>query len=152
MKNHPTIQRAVDDLCARFEQREYNPTPIIDLGALIANADGNVDEKEIEALRQLFESLMGAQFSAELTGYLIESSLKVIEAAGVGPRVRLLAEILMDCDAVEEGIIVALGVAYSSDGLSSSESDLIGQVARAARLPEARLEELRKEVQAAVEG
>jgi len=146
MKSHPTIQRAVDDLCARFEAHDYNPMPIVDLGALVANADGNVDDNEIEALRQMLESLLGAQFNAELTQYLIKASLEIIEAAGVEPRVRLLAEILLDCDAVEEGIIVALGVAYASEGLSDSERRVIAKVAQAAELSESRLDELCKEV------
>ena len=45
----------------------------------------------------------GATVDPSLVRYLIEASLKVIAAAGVEPRVRLLAEMLADCDAVEEG-------------------------------------------------
>lgn len=147
----PIVERAVETLCTRFEQGDYNPTPIIDLGALVANADGTVDAQEIETLRQIVEPLLRARLDTELIGYLIEASLQVIRLAGVEPRVRLLAEILLDCDAVEEGIIVALGVAYASDGLSAPERNLVASLARAARLAEDRIEALIQEVGRAVE-
>jgi tellurite resistance protein len=144
------IQKAARDLRARFDVNEYNPTPIVDLGALVANADGNVDAEEIEALGQLLEPMLGTQLPAEMVGYLVEASLKVIHAAGVEPRIRLIAEILMDCDAVEEGVIIALAVAHASAGLSSSERALIESLARAAELPEPRLDELNEQVRAAL--
>jgi tellurite resistance protein len=140
------VERAVEALFARFEQGGYNPTPIVDLGALVASADGEIDAKEMEALRQIVEPLLGARLSTELVGYLIEASLQVICAAGVAPRVQLIAEILMDCDAVEEGIIVALAVAHASEGFSEPERKLVASLARAARLPESRLEALIREI------
>lgn len=149
MKPPALVQQAAGLLRARFDLNEYNPTPIVDLGALVANADGNVDAEEIDALRQLLEPMLGAELNAELVRYLIEASLKVIAAAGVEPRVRLLAEILMDCDAVEEGIIIALAVAHASDGLSTSERAVIESLARAARLPAGRLDRLNADVRAA---
>jgi tellurite resistance protein len=149
MKPPAMVQRAAVDLCARFDLNDYNPTPLVDLGALVANADGSVDTEELEALRQLLEPMLGAQLNAEMVGYLIEASLRVIEAAGIEPRVRLLANILLDCDAVEEGIIVALAVAHASDGLSAAERALIESIAREAHLPADRLERLNEEVRSA---
>jgi tellurite resistance protein len=146
MKPPAIVEKAVEALCARFEQGDYNPTPIVDLGALVANADGTVDAEEIETLRQIVEPLLRARLNTELIGYLIEASLQVIRAAGVEPRVRVIAEILMDCDAVEEGIIVALCVAHASDGISAPERDLVASLARAARLPAHRFEALLEEV------
>jgi tellurite resistance protein len=143
------IQQAARRLCTRFDENEYNPTPIVDLGALVANADGSVDAEELEALRILLEPMLGAQLNVKLVGYLIEASLRVIEAAGVEPRIRLIAEILMDCDAVEDGIIVALAVAHASEGLSPAERSIIESLARAAGIPGPQLEELNEKVQAA---
>src|SRR5262245_37004478 len=45
MTPHPVVKAAVASLCSRFEDGGYALTPIIDLGALVANADGTVDEK-----------------------------------------------------------------------------------------------------------
>ncbi|CAN95418.1 tellurite resistance TerB family protein [Sorangium sp. So ce726] len=149
MKPPELVQQAAGLLRARFDLNEYNPTPIVDLGALVANADGTVDAEEIDALRQLIEPMLGAQLNVELVRYLIEASLKVIAAAGVEPRVRLLAEILMDCDAVEEGIIIALAVAHASEGISDAERAVIESLARAAELPARRLDQLNEQVRAA---
>lgn len=149
MKPPELVQQAAGMLRARFDLNEYNPTPIVDLGALVANADGTVDAEEIDALRLLIEPMLGAQLNAELVRYLIEASLKVIAAAGVEPRVRLLAEILMDCDAVEEGIIVALAVAHASEGISEAERAVIESLSRAAELPARRLDQLNEQVRAA---
>ena len=44
------IATAVDDLCTAFDRHGYNPTPIIDIGVLVASADGKVDEREREML------------------------------------------------------------------------------------------------------
>jgi tellurite resistance protein len=144
------IQEAARTLRARFDLHEYNPTPIVDLGALVANADGSVEPEEIEALGELLGPMLGAELDAEIVGYLVEASLRVIAAAGVQPRVRLIAEILKDCNAVEEGILIALSVAYASEGLSAAERALIESLARAAELPSARLAELNEKVQKAL--
>jgi tellurite resistance protein len=144
------IQEAARTLRARFDLHEYNPTPIVDLGALVANADGSVEPEEIEALGQLLEPMLGAELDAELVGYLVEASLRVIAAAGIQPRVRVIAEILKDCNAVEEGILIALSVAYAKEGISSAERSLIESLARAADLPSARLAELDQKVQRAL--
>jgi tellurite resistance protein len=144
------IQEAARTLRARFDLHEYNPTPIVDLGALVANADGSVEPEEIEALGQLLEPMLGAELDAEIVGYLVEASLRVIAAAGVQPRVRLIAEILKDCNAVEEGILIALSVAYANEGFSAAERAIIESLARAAELPSARLAELSEKVQKAL--
>jgi tellurite resistance protein len=135
----PYVREAIERLLAKFEQGDYNPTPIIDLGTLVANADGVVDAQEIETLQQILEPLLGAQLDGELVGYLVNASLTVIKAAGVEPRMRVVAEILMDCDAVEDGIIVALAVAYASEGLSEAERSLVTQLAKTCELPDDRI-------------
>ena len=63
MKPPPLIQDAVSKLCTRFEAGGYAMTPVIDIGALVANADGTVDEKELEILHYLFDALLGSALS-----------------------------------------------------------------------------------------
>lgn len=150
MKLPAMVQQAVESLCARFEEGDYNLTPIIDLGALVANADGTVDPEEIETLREVVEALLGAKFNRDLVMHLIDSSLDVVEEAGLDSRARVIVEILLDCDAVEQGIIVALSVAFASGGLSEPERTLITRIARMAELPPRRLEQLINEMTAAV--
>jgi tellurite resistance protein len=142
------VDDAINVLCTRFEQGGYNPTPIIDLGVLVARADGKVDDAEKKALRDVFESLLDERLSGAVVGHLIAASLEVIELAGAEPRARLVAEILKDCDAVEQGIVVALGIAFASEGLSKAERSVIRTIADAAGLPAARVDALAAEVKA----
>lgn len=150
MKTPMVVLAAVETLCLRFEAGDYNPTPIIDLGVLVAHADGQVDAAEVAALGEIVGRLLGARLDAEMIGYLVQASLDVAAQAGVTSRARLVAEILMDCDAVEEGIVVALAIAFASDGLSATERALIESIARATELPSSRLDALVEEVRSAV--
>ncbi len=144
------IRALVDDaigvLCTRFEHGGYNPTPIVDLGVLVARADGKVDVAEKKALRDVFEALLDERLSGEVVEHLIAASLEVIEMAGVEPRARLVAEILKDCDAVEQGIVLALGIAFASEGLSKSERAVIDLIADAAGLSPERVDALAAQV------
>ncbi len=140
------VDDAIVELCTRFEQCGYNPTPVIELGVLVARADGKVDDAEKQALREVFEALLDEHLSGAVVGHLIAASLEVIEMAGVDARARLVAEILKDCDAVEQGIVLALGVAFASEGLSSAEREVVDKVAAAAGLPRARVDELAEQV------
>jgi tellurite resistance protein len=140
------VASAVDHLCYEFERHGYNPTPIIDLGVLVVAADGKVDEQERAVLLDLFQTLLGATLSAEVVDHLVTAGLEVIKAAGAESRARLIAEILVDCDAVEEGVLVAIAVAYASEGVSGAERLVLERIADGANLPRTRLEELIKKV------
>jgi hypothetical protein len=96
--------------------------------------------------------MLGQEIEAEIVGFLIDASIRVIQADGVDARARLVAEILLDCDAVEPGILVALAVAYASEGFSDEERVVIERIADAAELPRARLNELTERVRARADG
>lgn len=146
------VAAAIDQLCAAFERHGYNPTPIIDLGVLVVSADGRIDSKEKEVLLDLFQTLLDAKLSGEVVDALLSACLQVIDAAGAESRARLIAAILEDCDAVEPGIMVALAVAFASEGLSQPERVVIERIADSARFPRERLEQLVAKVRARAEG
>ncbi|MBX3207014.1 MAG: TerB family tellurite resistance protein [Labilithrix sp.] len=146
------VAAAIDQLCVAFERGGYNPTPIIDLGVLVVIADGVVDDKEREVLLDLFQTLLDTKLSPEVVDHLVTASVQVVEAAGAESRARLIAEILLDCDAVEPGILVALAVAYASEGLSKEERVVIERIADAAELPRARLDQLISRVRLRADG
>ena len=150
MTPHPVIRDAVESLCSRFEEGGYALTPIIDLGTLVVNADGAVDDGELEMLRYLYHALLGSQFSPDTLQHLVRSSSQVVSEAGIEARARLIAEILLDCDAVEEGLTVALGVAFASDGLADSERALIASIASAAAVSAGDLDVLIERVRSTV--
>jgi tellurite resistance protein len=137
-----SVSTAVEQLCAKFEAGDYNPTPLIDIGALVANADGVIDAEELDTLRRILEPMLGAELDGDVVRFLTEASVRVIHADGVDARVRLVAEILLDCDAVEPALVVALGVAFASEGFSDSERGVIEKLARATSFPDDRLREL----------
>lgn len=139
---------AIEKLCAAFDRGGYNPTPIIELGVLVANADSKVTDRERTILREIFQTLLDTKLSPDVVEHLIASSLEVIEVAGAEPRERLVAAILQDCDAVEPGILVALAVGFSNDGLSSKERAVVERIAFSAALSPARLNALTAMVKA----
>jgi len=137
---------AIEDVCAAFEHGGYNPTPVIDLGVLIANAGGTVQVRERELLLEVFEALLETKLSPDVLDGLVSASLEVIEVAGAEARARLVAAILQDCDAVEPGLRVAIAIAFASKGLSDAERGVIDSIAAAATIPRSRVDELVEEV------
>jgi tellurite resistance protein len=146
------VGAAIDHLCLAFERGGYNPTPIIDLGVLIAIADGVVDEKERAVLRDVFQTLLETQLTADVVDHLVTASVEVVQAAGTESRARLIAEILHDCDAVEPGLLVALAIAYASAGFSEEERVVIERIADCAGVSRGRLDELIERVRTGAEG
>ncbi len=136
------VEDAINQLCAAFERGGYNPTPIVDLGVLVANADGKVDPDERAILLDIFQTLLDTKLTAGQVDHLVTASLEVIQLAGVDARARLLGAILDDCHAAEPGLVVALAVAFASEGLSSAERTILEKLADATGLPRTRIDEL----------
>lgn len=145
------VKRAIEDLTTAFERGGYNPTPIIDIGVLVASADGHLDDREREILLDVFQTLLDTKINAEVVDHLVTASLDVIEAAGPERRAGLVADILADCNAAEPGIILALVVAYASDGFSAAERTVVDRIARGANVSPARVDALVEAVRAKVE-
>lgn len=140
------IATAINELCDAFERGGYNPTPIIDIGVLVANADGKVDARERDMLLDVFQALLNTTLTPEVVDHLITASLEVIEAAGAESRARLVAAILQDCDAVEPGVRVALSIAFASQGLDKAEAAVIERIASAGGMKASRLAQLTAEI------
>jgi tellurite resistance protein/HAMP domain-containing protein len=146
-QTHPLIDTAIQALCRQFEAADYGLTPIIDLGTLIANADGTIDPAEVGVLRYLFQTLLDARLSPQMVQHLVDASLAALSSSDREARARLIAEILLDCEAVEPGLTVALTVAFASEGFSKEERALVETIATAAGVPAARLTALIAEVE-----
>lgn len=140
------VDDAIAELCEAFEHGGYNPTPVIDLGVLVASADGKVDEREREMLLDVFQTLLDTTLTAEVVDHLITASVEVIEAAGVESRARLIASILKDCDAVEPGVKVALALSFASQGLTKAEAKVVERIASEGGMSPARLAQLTAEL------
>lgn len=143
---HQIIAPAIEELCGAFERGGYYPTPVIDIGVLVANADGLVDDQERALLAEVFQTLLETKLSPEVVDALISSSVEVIQLAGSEPRARLVGAILRDCDAAEPGLRVALAIAFASEGLSAAERAVVDRIAAAAEVRRDRVDELVAEV------
>jgi tellurite resistance protein len=144
------VRKATETLLARFEEHGYNPTPLIDLGVIIAAADGEIAERELKALRSVVGTLLGEKLKPEVVAHLVQASYEVLKQAGTEPRVRLVAEILKDVGAVEPGFVVAIAVGYADRGVNAAERKTLATLASAAGLDDARVDELVKQVGAAL--
>ncbi len=140
------VNSAIEQLCTAFARGGCNPTPIIDIGVLVASADGKVDDHERLLLLEVFQTLLETLLNAEVVDHLVTASLEVIEAAGAVPRARLVGAILKDCDAVEPGLVVALAVAFASEGLSAAERAVVSRIAEGADFGEEQLAALEARV------
>jgi tellurite resistance protein len=147
MGESAVLREAVATLRTRFDACGYSSMPIVDLGALVAGADGSVDQEEIAALRDMFDGMLGSAVSADTVEHLVRASLQVVEEAGPEARIRVVAEILVDCDAVEAGLLVAYAVANASDGISASEESRIAALASATGIQPATLSALRARIE-----
>lgn len=141
-----TVSPAIDELCDAFEKGGYNPTPIIDLGVLVAYADGKIDDKEHAMLQEVFTTLLGTSLNGEVVDALVDASVEVIKAAGAEERARLVGTILRDCDAGAPGCVVALALAFASEGLSEGEQKVVNRIAEAAGVTKEELDALTKKV------
>lgn len=140
------IADAIAELCTAFERGGYNPTPVIDIGVLVASADGKVDEREREMLLDVFQTLLNTTLTAEVVDHLVTASVEVIEVAGAESRARLIASILRDCEAVEPGVKVALALSFASQGLTKAEAKVVERIATEGGLSSARLAQLTEEI------
>ena len=129
------LEDTVAVLIERLAAMEYYPTPIIDLGVLVAQSDGSIEPEELALLRELFGDLLGTKLRGKLAQHLIDASLEVTKMAGADARIRVLAEILVDCEAVEEGLIVAASLANTANGIGAGERTLLESLAKSCSAP-----------------
>lgn len=143
------LEETVVVLIERLAAMEYYPTPIIDLGVLVAQSDGAIEDDELALLRELFGELLGTKLRGKLAQHLIDASLEVTKMAGAEARIRVLAEVLDDCGAVEEGLIVAASIANASHGIGPTETKLLEALAKASNAPSGMLAAVIKRVEKA---
>ena len=89
--------------------------------------------------------LLPNRTAAENVAYALKvqgESQAQIRALGAEESARAVGAVLAKNGAAEEGVALALAVAWASDGLSTAELERITQVAEAAELPPSRLDEL----------
>jgi tellurite resistance protein len=128
----------MDALRAKLGDQDEALMASVDLAVLVAMADGTIDADERAALAAALESLMRAQVAAPVVRHLIRESKNQIDADGPEARAKAIGRQLADHGAADEGLRLALAIAFSSDGLCDLERERISLVARAAGVSDAR--------------
>jgi tellurite resistance protein len=144
-----TIKPLTDALLARFGDSDEGLTTAVDLAVLVAMADEQIDEAEMAALTASIEGLLGSHLSVAVAKHLITQSRAKIRAAGAETRARSLGASLKFHDAAEDGLRLALAIAWASEGLAEAERALLAVVAGTAGVAAPRLDALAAEVKPA---
>jgi tellurite resistance protein len=140
-----TFAQITDALLLKLATHGYYPTPIIDLGVLVARADGTIDENERLLLKELFRSALDERLPNNVVEHLVNASQEVTRHAGSGPRLRLLADILVDCECEEEGLLVGYAIARVDGGMHEKEAETLADLARFAGVTDARRDAIQLE-------
>jgi tellurite resistance protein len=138
------VKALVNAFSARFGADDEGIVTAVDLAVLVAAADGTIDQDERAALSASLEAIMGAAVAPTVVRYLVRESRNQIEATGAEARARAIGGLLAAHDATDDGLRLALAIAFASGGLSAPERAIIAQVAKAAGATDARLEALIK--------
>jgi len=136
------IKTLVDALRARFRGDDEGITTAVDLAVLVAAADGTIDAEERAALTASLEAIMGSTVALTVVRYLVREARNQIEAVGAEARARAIGGLLAANGAADDGLRLALAIAFASDGLSAPEREVVSVVAKAAGASESRLEAL----------
>jgi tellurite resistance protein len=134
-----TLDEAESTLCARVASYPHASKRLVDLLCLVAAADGEVDDEERAALSRTLAVLLGNDLQEAIVSLLIRGSLDEIDIHGFQPRIELVAQALRECSAVEEGLMLAIAMAYVTDGFSQPERSVVRGLAKAMGVTDARL-------------
>jgi tellurite resistance protein len=150
MSFHQVIRDAVSKL---HEGADRAPRPVVDLvmdvAAVVAIADGTVDDAETQALAETLEKLLGSAGEAR-SAEEIGKALRAIEwdgppsyAQGLGAELRKLGD-------VESGLRLGAAVAWASGGLAEDEKAVLRAMAEGGGVAPERLEVLLVEVHGSI--
>jgi tellurite resistance protein len=142
MKPIAHVKQLVDALAAKLGDGDDAAVATVDLTVLVAAADGTIDAEEKAALAATLEAILRGTVALQVVRHLLRESKNQIDSAGTDARARAIGRLLAEHGAADEGLRLALGIAYASEGLSSSERELIAAVAKAAGASPARFEAL----------
>lgn len=118
------------------DERMATIQTLLELGSLVAIADGYADEAEREALTRVLRELCRIELSSESMSQMIKSAHEVVKADGMDARCDVLGENLAALGIAPLGIEVAALVALVSHGLDLHEMSALTRVAEAAGMDE----------------
>lgn len=105
---------------------------LIDLAALVARADGVIDDAEKAALTSFIEELLGTSMSKVVVAQLIAERIDAASNGNVAAQCEAIGKTLANADVATDGLELAVRIALASGGLGPEEKDVIWAVAKAA--------------------
>jgi tellurite resistance protein len=138
VKSNAHIKSLVDALRAKLGDGDDAIIASVDLAVLVAMADGTIDSDEREALTAALEAVMGARVAAPVVRHLVRESKAQIDGDGPEARAKAIGRQLAEHGAADEGLRLALAIAFSSEGMCDVERAIIAAVAQAGDVSDAR--------------
>ncbi len=126
----PAMVGAIRDAATGVSQDEVAEL-VTHIGVLVAAADGEIDDFEVAVLAQIFASLgdTGDAGDADTVRQRVERSASWLGSGGAGNAARALARRLSKEGAMNEGLALAIAVAYANSGVAPEERSLIECIA-----------------------
>jgi hypothetical protein len=112
---------------------------VVDLVVLVSSADGQIDEREQEALRGTIQALSGGRLDEAQLSEEIGACVAHLTAKGPEEQARRLGSALLSLQAQEEGLRLGAGIALLSRGVSAEERSALVHVADAAGVSQEQL-------------
>lgn len=128
----PRALRVLRELGTAIEQSlgaERAASVVVDVAVLVAQADGEIDELESEALVEALQAVTNGD--AEAARALVAKSLKTLRKQGADARVRDLGSVLPELRIVDDALSLAIAMAYANSGIAKEERTVIEGLAAA---------------------
>jgi hypothetical protein len=124
------------------DQRMWTIQTLLELGSIVAIADGEADDAERAALSQVLEELCKVKLPPASMAQMIQSAHDVVAAEGIETRCAVLGQRLASLGIAQLGVEVAALVALVSHGLDLHELSALACMAEAAGLSPDALDEI----------
>ncbi|MBI2394784.1 MAG: hypothetical protein HYV09_34765 [Deltaproteobacteria bacterium] len=124
------------------DERMATIQTILELGCLVAIADGHADDAERAALHRVLKELCNVDLGDEAMAQMIESAQEVVASDGMDARCDQVGASLKALGLSELGVELAALIGLVSHGLDQHELAALGRIAAAAELDDARLSAL----------
>lgn len=138
-KTARVVREISEAVHAKLGGRKIAVDTVVDLAVLVANADGEVDDFETEALVEALAGMTGADAAAARAKLV--ASLAVLKKKGAAHRTSELARILPELDIAEDGLSLAIAMAYANSGIAKEERAAIESLSEQMGFSAERLEE-----------
>lgn len=142
VKSTNELQPLTDALLARFGEDDAGLVAAVDLAVLVAMADEHIDEAEMAALGSSIEGLIGGHVAGHIAKHLVAESRRKSKAVGTAARAGEIGSTLAQHGAGEDGLRLAIAIAWVSDGVSPPEKAAIDVVAASAGVSPERVDAL----------